>query len=565
MASERDSSPKAAVTAGGIAGDLPFVSPVFHVAPAIKDELNTLRAPLVPTACWRMDGTRFAFDSSFIGPDARTELGLLAARRPPDAPDAGLLSVFGHADATGADAYNKALSGRRAIAVYALLVRDAGLWEKLYAKKEGGDAWGVRAVQTMLEALGHDPGAIDGSSGPRTRGAIERFQAAAGLATSGEADAGTRAALFLAYMDALCTDGAGKPFTYTPKDFLGGGSDADGKAAYQGCGELNPVLVPSKRRLEILNRPENRGERDKANRVNRRVVIYLFPANTRFRTEKWPCPRATEGDAGCRKMLWKNADERRNATVRGREHALLQATFACRFYDGLARFSPCEGARRTVEIWLLDGDHKRMPGAPFRATVGSVTVTGIADASGRAHLAEIFPPGECLLEWGAAPGDAAAGDADASASPGDVATPGTYRHKLHLALDFDEDAEEEDTDREAEVRLRNLGYSPHRSLAENVAEFQKDYGLAPASWPDGDTKAALWQAHASGTEATVAPPAANADDVDARFRPLDAEDTYAPAATLHPDDAEEWAARRTEWQARQSPPGADDAAPESER
>ena len=58
-----------------------FKSPgesVFSVSPTASSGFNTLRRPLRPSACWRIDDLRFDFDSSFIKPDAAKEFALLA-------------------------------------------------------------------------------------------------------------------------------------------------------------------------------------------------------------------------------------------------------------------------------------------------------------------------------------------------------------------------------------------------------------------------------------------------------------------------------------------------------
>jgi localization factor PodJL len=47
----------------------------------------------------------------------------------------------------------------------------------------------VQEAQAQLARLGFDPGSPDGKIGPRTRRAVEAFQAGAGLAVTGEIDA----------------------------------------------------------------------------------------------------------------------------------------------------------------------------------------------------------------------------------------------------------------------------------------------------------------------------------------------------------------------------------------
>src|SRR5688500_16939843 len=124
---------------------------LLPVGAATGNEFNRVRLRLIPKACFRVEDNHFEFDSSFILPFGLTfnvdPLKKLLERHP-----GSKLSVFGHADPVGRDDYNKTLSGRRAQALYALLVRDVRLWEDLYYDHDtnGKDEWGVRAVQIML-------------------------------------------------------------------------------------------------------------------------------------------------------------------------------------------------------------------------------------------------------------------------------------------------------------------------------------------------------------------------------------------------------------------------------
>src|SRR5574337_1959703 len=102
-----------------MAAELPSGDPV-RVAPMLAAERNTIREGLVPVARWQVEDLRFDFDSSFVLPDARDEFALLAALRH-DFPECRM-ALFGHADPVGDDEYNKVLSGRRAMAVYGLVV-----------------------------------------------------------------------------------------------------------------------------------------------------------------------------------------------------------------------------------------------------------------------------------------------------------------------------------------------------------------------------------------------------------------------------------------------------------
>src|SRR5947209_9834257 len=64
------------------------------------------------------------------------------------------MTVFGHADPTGGDVLNKTLSGRRAQAIYGMLVRKVELWEDLYTNPFGNDNWEPKAIHTMQNTLG---------------------------------------------------------------------------------------------------------------------------------------------------------------------------------------------------------------------------------------------------------------------------------------------------------------------------------------------------------------------------------------------------------------------------
>ncbi len=317
------------------------------VGPSTSNEFNTVKAAIFPIACWRVDDVRFEFDSSFVTPDVADEMTLLAKlvrqhTRDDQKPPA---SVFGHADPVGDDHYNKQLSGRRAQAIYALLTRDTALWEDLYSHQIGNDKWGVKSIQTMLKAVGHDPGAIDGVQGQKTTAAIKSFQQANGLAVDGVAGPQTRAKLFLAYMDAICKDEKGNPFKLEKTDFLAQGTDKDGKGDYQGCSEFNPVLLFSQLEEQEFSQSQNQSQRNAENAPNRRVVVFLFRVGSRVSAERWPCPRAKEGVGGCKKRFWSDGEQRRSKRLpeQRRKYEETKDTFACRFYDRISVGSPCEG------------------------------------------------------------------------------------------------------------------------------------------------------------------------------------------------------------------------------
>src|SRR5262245_37967993 len=158
-------------------------------------EFNTLGERLVPKGCFKVEDLLFEFDSSFIRPEIKAHLPKLVQLRnqhkegdafPP-------LTIFGHADPVGKDEYNKKLSGRRAIAFYAMLVRDTDLWEKLFSEEEGGDKWGTRSIQIMVSEV-QTPVTVNGKSSDETKSAIKEFQGANGLKPDGDAGPKTRKA-----------------------------------------------------------------------------------------------------------------------------------------------------------------------------------------------------------------------------------------------------------------------------------------------------------------------------------------------------------------------------------
>ena len=318
---------------GGIAARHPRLAPLpAHVAPTLADGFNTLGFRVTPLACWRAHDMRFAFASSFPRPDLRLELqGLerliathtLTVGGRSHAPP---LAVFGHADPTGDDEFNKVLSGRRAQSVFALLTRDADIMESLFSHPHGDDVWGEPALQTML-ATAHPE--HDTSAREEAARRVRR-------------DATARKVLFLAYADALCVRRDGTPFRVARADFLDRDTDARAKGAVMGCSEFNPVMVFSEQEQREFATPASKPKRDQENAGNRRVVIFLFRPGVKIDVGAWPCPRANEGSAGCRKRFWSDAKRRRAPAAERRLQEEVHDTFACRFYDRLSNRSPCE-------------------------------------------------------------------------------------------------------------------------------------------------------------------------------------------------------------------------------
>jgi hypothetical protein len=445
------------VSGNGVAGVHPRPSPlVVAAAPATGSERNTIRAALFPVACWRIEDVNFDFGSSFVQPVVSGEMGVLKALR--DEHPSSRLAVFGHADPVGDDERNKQLSGRRARAIYAMLTRRTDLWEELYQAE-----WGDRGVQIMLDALGFAPGRSDGQFDAAARDAVRRFQLSEGLPADGQAGPQTRKALFQRYMDQVCSDDEGTPFSVPREDFLGAGEDERGKADYQGCSEFNAVLRFSQAEEQAFARAGDKSDRDTANRTNRRVVVLLFRPGARVDPARWPCPRAAEPSAGCRRRFFSDHEKRRAPGTETRRFDTSFDTFACRFYQRLTLHSPCERTLRSFDIRLYDPEGVAIADAPFVVKVGGrKPVKGVAkDAF--VHLQDVEVPSSCVVEWGFPPASGEEAVLD-------------FRLEVLLGV------EEDDGDREGEAtrRLHNLGYADGLPFASRVAAFQRDFGAGTA-------------------------------------------------------------------------------------
>jgi hypothetical protein len=296
-------------------------------------ESNTVAVPLRAVASLPIEDVRFEFESSFLLPDATRALERIAPMklRWKGAP----ITLFGHSDRVGDEVHNKELAGRRVRAVYAMLVRDRQIWEELYQHPLGRDDWRGRPIQHMLQALGFEPGAIDNVIGAKTKKAAKAFQGSRGLPATGNLNPTTRDALFGAYMDHVCQDTEGKPLVLTSGEFLGGGNDPDGKADYQGCGEFNPIFVPSKKQERAGATAGHKNERDFTNASNRRVTLFFIAPGAEVLLAEWPCPRAKDGPDRCHDRFWSDGPARLRPREQARKQRDTHDTYACRFYERL--------------------------------------------------------------------------------------------------------------------------------------------------------------------------------------------------------------------------------------
>ncbi len=343
-------------SAGGAVGLHPpqDILPVL-AGTSTADQFNTIRSALIPFACWRADDMRFAFGKSFVKPTLKKELRKLAQLigEHPQSP----LSVFGHADPVGSDDFNKQLSGRRATAIYAMLIRDVDLWEALFSQALGKDDWGDDALTAMVDAVSEQK-AADAAKADPNAGASDDDAAKPSIDPFSRS-ASQRKQLYASYMDLLC----GPKLKLTKKDFLAQGADAGGKGDYQGCGEFNPLTIFSSQEQSDFDASDDKGDRDEANAPNRRVMVLLFRKGSRVDPARWPCPRVKEGVGGCIKRFWSDADKRRAQGDHRREQRTDGDTFACRFYERVSSSSPCEA---------LDNDSESQISIVLRSNSGAV-------------------------------------------------------------------------------------------------------------------------------------------------------------------------------------------------
>jgi hypothetical protein len=263
--------------------------------------------------------------------------------------------------------------------------------------------------------------------------------------------------------------------------------------AFQGCGEFNPVYVLSKGDAAELEREE----RNLLNAPNRRVMVFFFEQGTVIDKGDWPCPKWDAPAAGCHKALWPDADTRRKKGDEAREYRVDRRTMGCRFYDRMARRSPCEGRVKggglgllTVEVHLHGVDGRPMTDVCYRLTVGRETKTGVAPDG---WVVERVSSAECGLfchvEWGPMNED------------------GSFPFANDLTIECENGGDQS----EAEAKLHNLGYTRDLPLEFRVSRFQSKYessvtGLTPEGKIPVNTVARVRQVYGNATRKTGAAP-----------------------------------------------------------
>jgi hypothetical protein len=387
--------------------------------------------------------------------DIRDELRLFAAQIQlhPGCP----LSVFGHADPVGPavdpDGYNKALSGRRATSIYALLISGTqlqtavGLWQNI-ANQEN---WAGNSL-----------------------GQVQKMQTVTGLS------AGTSMSdLISSYLPKLLPPEFAT-LNIGPANFLAQGADSQGKGDYQGCSSFNPLLIFSQQKEDSFapgaddQDPTVYNARNLANAPNRRVMVLVFNKGSNVAPNKWPCPSASGGKSGCINRFWFDGEARRSTRLPDNDRKFVDThdTFACRFYQRLTDRSPCYATSYVIRVRLLDAFSKPIPNAPYQIQLPGGARKGQADKNG--WLEEIVSevPTQCHIDWGYP-------DANQAPTPNDVGTappiPLDSLYHLDVVLKASEDAEATGSDPALSNKLNNLGYSWGQSLADNIMAFQLDH------------------------------------------------------------------------------------------
>ena len=272
---------------------------------------NRIRLQPRVVACWAVGDGVFEFGHKFIGSNAKADFKRFETLRAkhPSAP----IALFGHTDAVGSESYNHQLGYERALAVFAVLVRDPDLWFDLFRN----DSDGLRMLKEHLRTSGAQISDAPGSFGASTLEAVREH---------------------------LQQINPAEPLDVF--DFL-----SAGQAAVQSCSEFNPVLQPTDWMWPAL---DDDADRIALQAVNRRVVALFFDPATVVNLS-WPCPPVGDGPERCKARFWQGS----RAPIRTGEDGLQwwprafpgnprlpwvasEQLFACRFYQRLVAERTCE-------------------------------------------------------------------------------------------------------------------------------------------------------------------------------------------------------------------------------
>jgi hypothetical protein len=214
-------------------------------------------------------------------------------------------------------------------------------------------------------------------------------------------------------------------------------------------------------------------------------VVFLFRPGLTIRPGLWPCPAADDPAlTACKKRFFgppKTGDQRITPGSERREYPTTHDTFACRFYDRVARLSPCERIVRSFRIRLFDRLGFPVKNAPYLASEGT-PAQGTAGPGGDLALADVEVPSTCTVHWSRP--ENFKGSVAAGASP----KPEDFEFSLDVYIDIDTADETQNASPDggnetpdpkqvaAERRLSNLGFTMGDSFEDNVRFFQREFG-----------------------------------------------------------------------------------------
>jgi len=293
-----------------------------------------------------------------------------------------------------------------------------------------------------------------------------------------EHDAGRRKLLFERYMDTLC----GSELKLQKKDFLARGEDPGGKGDFQGCSEFNPVLIFSSKDQSTFEQSEDKTARNDANATNRRVMVLIFRKGSRVDPLKWPCPRATDGVAACKKRFFADGEQRRTERLldKPRTFAETRDTFACRFYHRLTNSSPCEVPREIDRVTIVFDD-------PMLGFAGQVEIN-LRFSNGSQRQVQTNDVGEITVD----------------ARVGDFVDIEYKRNAMKQVRRVFLRPIDVSANQGAWQRLSNLGYVYEATAPETpqefelfvaVQRFQCDFGVLPDGELTDSVRAAIRDAH----------------------------------------------------------------------